>query len=367
MAEADILVSCPYNPAHRIRRYKLMTHMVKCKKSSNNVQNKVECPLDKSHVVDRDYLKEHIKLCPSKGKLIEIDTGLDVPKMEAVPPIMGNPYNSTENWDEEPEVPAYNPMDVSAKKPVIRMLSGLTKSERRKFKESERMRIANLKGYHSASAASSSTRDTSMRETHEIPLRPPRDILPITILSDNLNNVQIHDHDRDDRDTNMQASFVPELHNNSFHTNNSFHSTLYDELAPEDDNINQSEHSLRVTEMDAPKIPLREYFQNTGKGEANYSMSDQNQKTNVNKTEIDATSEPFNVANTKKEKNENIANTSNVSGERVTDRLLALLKNESGIKEVQFIKETVKVDQINKDSECSCRGARTLTGTIKRT
>lgn len=39
-----------------------------------------------------------------------------------------------------------------------------------------------------------------------------------------------------------------------------------------------------------------------------------------------------------------------MSDERVTDRLLALLKNESGIKMVQPMKETVKVDQINKDS-----------------
>jgi len=51
-------------------------------------------------------------------------------------------------------------MEASAKKPVIRCVSGLTKSEKKKFKENERMRIANLKGFHSASAASSSLRDT---------------------------------------------------------------------------------------------------------------------------------------------------------------------------------------------------------------
>lgn len=60
--EAEIIVSCPYNPAHRIRRFKLMTHMIKCKKSSNNAENKVECPLDKSHIVDRECLKVGINL-----------------------------------------------------------------------------------------------------------------------------------------------------------------------------------------------------------------------------------------------------------------------------------------------------------------
>lgn len=59
--EADIIVSCPYNPAHRIRKYKLMNHMTKCKKTSK-IDNKAECPLDKSHIVDRDHLKVGLDL-----------------------------------------------------------------------------------------------------------------------------------------------------------------------------------------------------------------------------------------------------------------------------------------------------------------
>lgn len=39
-------------------------------------------------------------------------------------------------------------------------MSGLTKSEKKKFKENERMRIANLKGFRSESAASSFVNDT---------------------------------------------------------------------------------------------------------------------------------------------------------------------------------------------------------------
>lgn len=59
--EADIIVSCPYNPTHRIRKFKLMSHISKCKKTSNAV-NKIECPLDKSHIVDRDHLRVNIYL-----------------------------------------------------------------------------------------------------------------------------------------------------------------------------------------------------------------------------------------------------------------------------------------------------------------
>jgi len=43
-------------------------------------------------------------------------------------------------------------MEVSAKKPVIRCVSGLSKAEKKKFRDNERMRIANLKGFHSMNA-----------------------------------------------------------------------------------------------------------------------------------------------------------------------------------------------------------------------
>lgn len=58
-------------------------------------------------------------------------------------------------------------MEVSSKKPVIRCVSGLTKSEKKKFKENERMRIANLKGLHFTSEASSSMRDTVKYIVHK--------------------------------------------------------------------------------------------------------------------------------------------------------------------------------------------------------
>ena len=42
-------------------------------------------------------------------------------------------------------------MEVSAKKSVIRCVSGLSKSEKKKFRDNERRRIANLRGFHSVS------------------------------------------------------------------------------------------------------------------------------------------------------------------------------------------------------------------------
>ncbi|XP_077278447.1 uncharacterized protein LOC143906310 [Temnothorax americanus] len=337
--EADLIVSCPYNPAHRIRKYKLMSHISKCKKTSK-ISDKAECPLDKTHIVDRHCLKEHIATCSSLGKLINVDPGCEKPKVE--PPVIMNAYDSVENWEEEPEVPAYDPMEVSSKKPVLRCVSGLTKSERRKFRESERMRIANLKGFSSASAASSSTKDT----VYEVPLRPPRDIsLSCVFLPDESLDKSTQMHDHDDHGTNIQAKFVPEFHTNSLHR------MLYDELAPEDDDIKQ-------LEMEQPprknvigiktetKMSLKDYLQQINRENGNFSISNQNQETSVKKTvektETAATSEPFNIDKEKKERDECIASTLSVSGERVTDKLLALLKNESSAKKVQPTEKTTK-------------------------
>lgn len=58
-------------------------------------------------------------------------------------------------------------MEVSAKKPVLRCVSGLTKSEKRKFRENERIRMANLKGFNIESEASSSMKDTVKHISHE--------------------------------------------------------------------------------------------------------------------------------------------------------------------------------------------------------
>jgi len=81
----------------------------------------------------------------------------------------------------------------------------------------------------------------------------------------------------------------------------------------------------------------------------NFSISDRNQETKVKKSEIDETSEPFTVDNTKKREDECNMSTSNVSSVRVNE-LLTLLKGESSIEKVQPVKNTTKNDQISKNS-----------------
>jgi len=99
------------------------------------------------------------------------------------------------------------------------------------------------------------------------------------------------------------------------------------------------------------QVSLKDYFQHVTSENGNFSISDRNQKTEVKKSEIDETSELLTVDNTKKREDECNMNTSNVSGVRVTNELLTLLKGESNIEKVQPVKNTTKSDQISKNSD----------------
>ncbi|XP_029678996.1 proteasome subunit alpha type-4 isoform X2 [Formica exsecta] len=231
--EADLLVTCPYNPAHRIAQYRFMNHVAKCKKSART-ENKVECPLDRRHIVDRDHLKEHIATCPSLGKLIDVDTGHVKQEEDLI-----NTQRSDENWEEEPEVPPYNPMEMSANKKVIRCVPGLSKSEKKRFRDSERKRIANLKEGINTTRTTSLVKDV----VQELPLRPP--CTTPAIFCDTLTTHS--DFDKSQINGNLDASIQAEP---THEFQNLFYKTLYDKLAPECNDTNQQlEHSLCSTDM----------------------------------------------------------------------------------------------------------------------
>lgn len=93
---------------------------------------------------------------------------------------------------------------------------------------------------------------------------------------------------------------------------------------------------------------MRDYFQHVNRENGNFS--DQHQEAKVKKPETTTTSELFNIDNRNKERDECIASTSSASSERVTNKFLALLKQESSVKKVQPIEET-RIDQMNKDKD----------------
>ncbi|XP_050454693.1 uncharacterized protein LOC126853187 [Cataglyphis hispanica] len=330
--EADLLVTCPYNPAHRIAQYKLMNHVVKCKKSAKT-ENKIECPLDRSHIVDHDNLKEHIATCPSLGKLIDVDTGHVKQERDIT-----DTHRSTENWEEEPEVPSYNPMEMSANKKVIRFMPGLSKSEKKKFRDSERKRIANLKEEINIIK----TTPLLVKDVvQEPPLRPPcitSAIFNVETTQNNFDKSRINDT----LDTSIQTESIHEFQN-------LFYKTLYDKLAPECNDTNQQlKHSLYNTDMGAS---AQNYSQHINGEKKNVSFFNQNHEIKVKKTQLNETFEIFNVDNIKKEKNECVIENTSKTSERVTDKLLGYLKSNSDDKKVEFVEEIKKISQNDRDSE----------------
>ena len=91
----------------------------------------------------------------------------------------------------------------------------------------------------------------------------------------------------------------------------------------------------------------RDYSQHTNK-ENNFSFFDQNDETNVKKTQLNETFDIFNVNNLKEEKNESvILESASRAPERVTDKLLALLKSNSNVTKVEPVKK-INIDQNDK-------------------
>ncbi|XP_012217128.2 uncharacterized protein [Linepithema humile] len=317
--EADLMVSCPYNPAHRIRKAKLMAHVAKCKKSSK-IENKATCPLDSSHIVDRDQLDEHIISCPGLANLITDVDYLNTDQ-NAEQAALIDSSRSVENWDEEPEVPPYNPMEVSENKKVLRSVAGLSKAERRKFRNKERMRMAqlNAEDLDASVGTSCSVKDADTSLYSLYSLR----------RSDNVSNdAHTSSANNLDKSSKQNASIQTNI---SHEFDDPFHRTLYNEFAPENDNLNELlEQSLHHAELfNKSLIPETKSAKDNSyidKEKQDFPNFGQNENTKI---ELDAVGGLFNTNNLKQEKSECAASAA-VSCER--DDLSTLLKNLNAMK-----------------------------------
>ncbi|XP_046397577.1 uncharacterized protein LOC124164341 [Ischnura elegans] len=140
-----LYVTCPYNASHRILRARLQYHLVKCRKNFKEKpeEEKVICPLDATHHVNKEELAEHMKICPNR-KIVDserylIETEASEPassyKLPDMPPC-------EENWD-DPSEPTYtyDPRPHLENQPILRTKHGATKSERKAFRQVERMKM----------------------------------------------------------------------------------------------------------------------------------------------------------------------------------------------------------------------------------
>lgn len=146
MLASDKLVSCAYNMAHEIYESRLQYHLVKCRKAHSG-QKKHICVFDSTHHVDSTEQWKHEMTCPNRRVLEESTYYMDGERTNAeicarnyVPVQMPPPE---EDWDDDPPY-IFDPEKASASKPVIRVMNGGTRSERREFRQKERIRMQKL-------------------------------------------------------------------------------------------------------------------------------------------------------------------------------------------------------------------------------
>ncbi|XP_039959018.1 gametocyte-specific factor 1 homolog [Bactrocera tryoni] len=156
--EVDIL-TCPYNLSHQILRCRFQVHLVRCRKSHPDAK-KVVCPFNVTHRVNEQELDWHVSTC-SNRQSFEVfksnDSHASGSSMSTTFNDNGTEANSTwqtantsfeletsQNWDDLPSVPSYDPKAYAEKANVLRQPVGMKPSERVAFRNAERKRLQNL-------------------------------------------------------------------------------------------------------------------------------------------------------------------------------------------------------------------------------
>ncbi|XP_034251980.1 uncharacterized protein LOC117651764 [Thrips palmi] len=140
MAETgpELIVQCPYEKSHRVRRAIFPMHLAKCARDAKYALAK--CSFNYTHHVRQEELEEHEKNCPDRysfeASLVQIkeDNYLAIPfEHIELPP-------STENWDDG-AVNHFNPKAVTnsedREKFVIRTRHCLAPAERKAFRSKQ--------------------------------------------------------------------------------------------------------------------------------------------------------------------------------------------------------------------------------------
>nr|CAI5818980.1 unnamed protein product [Callosobruchus analis] len=136
--DTEELVSCPYNPCHRIQKKRLGIHLYKCKKQHPNV-NLAICDFNATHHVPQGELIYHHQHCPSRKK-IEAFIYLEEENTTNQYPVNNNGVETDDNWDGS-NMPTYNAEDYCMRHGVLRKLDAAPPSEKKEFQIQERERL----------------------------------------------------------------------------------------------------------------------------------------------------------------------------------------------------------------------------------
>ena len=133
------LESCPYNPAHTIKRSKMLYHIVRCRRSLP--AHLSVCEYDLHHLVHKEKMEDHYLACPSKRQaMVEYEEigkrCLALPRPPSPPQI-----EMDEDWGEEADRcnrASYDPQLAIEQRMVLRSLTDSTRSQRKEFKHAEK-------------------------------------------------------------------------------------------------------------------------------------------------------------------------------------------------------------------------------------
>ncbi|XP_075155477.1 gametocyte-specific factor 1 homolog isoform X2 [Haematobia irritans] len=144
MENADIqdLLSCPYDKHHQILRSRMQVHLTRCRKNHLN-EKKVTCPFNVTHVLNEPELEFHVTVCTERKTFEHFRNEVKAPTRPIIPPSVPL-CDSEENWDNDEDVPSYNPQAYAAKADVIRTIQGVPPSQRKAFRKQERLRLLGI-------------------------------------------------------------------------------------------------------------------------------------------------------------------------------------------------------------------------------
>lgn len=97
----DSFECCPYNAAHRIKRSRFHTHIIKCRE--NYQTDKQVCPFNARHYISKSEFQKHLSTCPDKEavdkRVAEMSKETLFKGRTAVPSYFGFKIPEEENWD----------------------------------------------------------------------------------------------------------------------------------------------------------------------------------------------------------------------------------------------------------------------------
>ncbi|OAD56833.1 hypothetical protein WN48_02358 [Eufriesea mexicana] len=83
MSMLDLIVTCPYDKAHRIHKSELFNHLTRCHK--NHPSEKVQCPFEAHGITEKLYFKNHVLNHASSGNDVEQYNFVLAPQLGSVP------------------------------------------------------------------------------------------------------------------------------------------------------------------------------------------------------------------------------------------------------------------------------------------